>query len=159
MVVFASVTAAVTGMFCVVHLATASERIPSNVAGPCATAPCLNGGICTVGTTSTSVGHRRLQNGVCTLSSVQSRADAVTQACCSKPTEDCSSGLPATCDADCAAVLVPYYQDCQEILQRLLMGNTIQTAIQRCDINEDYQCTCPSEWTGDNCEVRASLKH
>ena len=39
--------------------------------------------------------------------------------CCEEPTEDCGSGAPATCNNRCAAVLVPYYEDCEATLLAL----------------------------------------
>jgi hypothetical protein len=35
---------------------------------------------------------------------------AINAECCDEPTEDCSSGEPAVCNAGCAAVLVPANQ-------------------------------------------------
>jgi hypothetical protein len=32
--------------------------------------------------------------------------------CCNDKTEDCSSGAPATCDAGCAAVFLPFWREC-----------------------------------------------
>lgn len=32
--------------------------------------------------------------------------------CCNDKTEDCSSGAPATCDASCAAVFLPFWREC-----------------------------------------------
>ena len=43
----------------------------------------------------------------CSRADLASRAADVTAECCDEPTEDCSSGMPATCNAGCAAVLVP----------------------------------------------------
>ena len=43
----------------------------------------------------------------CSLADLAARAADVTAECCDEPTEDCSSGMPATCNAGCAAVLVP----------------------------------------------------
>ena len=48
--------------------------------------------------------------------SPQTPADAAPRAsnaeCCDEPSEDCSSGRPSTCNAGCARVLVPYFDDC-----------------------------------------------
>ena len=40
------------------------------------------------------------------------RTQAVNDECCDEPTEDCSSGPPATCNLGCAHVLLPYFDDC-----------------------------------------------
>ena len=36
--------------------------------------------------------------------------------CCDEPTEDCSSGYPATCNAGCAALLLPVQAACDDFL-------------------------------------------
>ena len=61
----------------------------------------------------------------CTQDDLAGRAALVTSVCCDQPSEDCSSGSPATCNAGCAAVLVPYLQDCQ-----LVMGGDVLKAVQ-----------------------------
>ena len=40
------------------------------------------------------------------------RTAAVNDECCDEPTEDCSSGRPATCNVGCAHVLLPFFDDC-----------------------------------------------
>jgi len=45
-----------------------------------------------------------------------SRTDAVNAECCDEPEEDCSSGRPASCNAACAAVLLPFFRDCSQAL-------------------------------------------
>ena len=113
----------------------------------CASSPCLNGGTCTHGRDSAT----------CKTSDLADRADAVARECCDEPTEDCSSGEPASCNPGCAAVLVPYYLDCREAL-RAEPGDgdvlaAVQRAVQQCDSTPVYQCTCVAGYTGDNCEV------
>jgi hypothetical protein len=41
---------------------------------------------------------------------------AVTTTCCDEPSEDCSSGVPSSCNAGCAAVFIPFYNDCGGLL-------------------------------------------
>ena len=36
--------------------------------------------------------------------------------CCNEPGEDCSSGRPASCNAGCARVLLPFFDACGEAL-------------------------------------------
>ena len=36
--------------------------------------------------------------------------------CCGNPGQDCSSGVPATCDAGCATVLLPFQAACATFL-------------------------------------------
>ena len=57
--------------------------------------------------------------------------------CCDGPTEDCSAGFPATCDAECAAVLLPAQAACEDFLAAggMLMAGTksqIDAAAARC---------------------------
>ena len=112
----------------------------------CASSPCLNGGTCTQGRDSAT----------CKTSDLADRADDVARECCDEPTEDCSSGEPASCNPGCAAVLVPYYLDCREAL-RVEPGDggvlaAVQRAVQQCDSTPVFQCTCMNSWSGENCE-------
>jgi hypothetical protein len=44
---------------------------------------------------------------------LQTRVDAVTAACCEQDgINTCTSGAPATCDAECAAEFLPYFEEC-----------------------------------------------
>eukprot|EP01046_Picozoa_sp_COSAG06_P118471 COSAG06_NODE_65643_length_256_cov_0.980892_1_plen_75_part_01 len=47
-----------------------------------------------------------------TCGDLTSRAAAMNRECCDEPWEDCSSGLPAVCNAGCASVLLPFFADC-----------------------------------------------
>lgn len=40
----------------------------------------------------------------------------VTTTCCDEPTEDCSSGVPASCNEGCAQVFIPFMHDCGAVL-------------------------------------------
>ena len=116
----------------------------------CASSPCLNGGTCTQGR----------ESATCKTSDLADRADDVARECCDEPTEDCSSGEPASCNPGCAAVLVPYYLDCREAL-RAEPGDggvlaAVQRAVQQCDSTPVYQCTCAAGYSGDTCEVGVS---
>eukprot|EP01046_Picozoa_sp_COSAG06_P007708 COSAG06_NODE_381_length_16594_cov_7.199454_3_plen_2083_part_00 len=44
------------------------------------------------------------------------RSAAVTQECCNEPHEDCSGGFPASCNAGCAVLLLPFFSDCSSLL-------------------------------------------
>eukprot|EP01047_Picozoa_sp_COSAG01_P100930 COSAG01_NODE_30718_length_610_cov_3.438356_1_plen_163_part_10 len=49
-------------------------------------------------------GHRRTQKSASCRTTLSARTKAVSDECCNEPTEDCSSGAPAVCNAGCAAV-------------------------------------------------------
>ena len=64
------------------------------------------------------IAHRRSQQSRrCTFDSLSSRSAELNSECCDEPTEDCSSGEPATCNAGCAAVLLPFFEDCRDTLE------------------------------------------
>ena len=137
------------------------EDDPSCEPDPCVPAPCQNGGTCSSIVSADNGGHRRLQGTgygtdvTCDLTDLPTRTAAVVQECCDESTEDCSSGVPATCNAGCAAVLIPYRNDCSNALA--LSGNgaltQVQEAVQNCDLSSrDYQCTCAAGWIGSDCE-------
>lgn len=44
------------------------------------------------------------------------RSAALNDECCDEPSEDCSSGRPATCNVECAHILLPFFEDCAEVL-------------------------------------------
>ena len=51
-----------------------------------------------------------------TLAELGAAFDPVNRECCDEPDEDCTSGLPATCNAGCAAVLLPAQAACEGFL-------------------------------------------
>lgn len=57
-------------------------------------------------------GHRRTQTA-CSPDNFNTRAAQVTAACCDEASEDCTGGYPHTCNEGCAAVLLPFWADCQ----------------------------------------------
>ena len=48
-------------------------------------------------------------DGTCEL---QPRTQQVNDECCDQVSEDCSSGFPASCNVGCAAVVLPFFDDC-----------------------------------------------
>eukprot|EP01045_Picozoa_sp_COSAG04_P006898 COSAG04_NODE_348_length_16121_cov_7.375172_7_plen_592_part_00 len=56
--------------------------------------------------------------GVCEQADLQRRADAVQAICCDEASEVCVGGLPTTCNAGCAEVLLDYVEDCAGPLGR-----------------------------------------
>jgi hypothetical protein len=63
-----------------------------------------------------SVAEQSGAGGECDQSDLQPRTRAVNMECCDEPSEDCSSGIPATCNAGCAAVVLPFFSDCSDAL-------------------------------------------
>lgn len=63
-----------------------------------------------------ATGGRRLQAGKCNGPELGTRTDAITVECCDEPDEDCSDGYPHTCNAWCAALLLPFWTDCRAAL-------------------------------------------
>ena len=72
-------------------------------------------------------GHRRaqmfgagLQTGtMCDLRTIADRADQVDSACCAQDASEnnlCDQALPSTCSYGCAAVYVPFFSDCEDII-------------------------------------------
>lgn len=72
--------------------------------------------------------------GPCADETLADRARQVAEVCCDEPSEDCSGGEPATCNADCAAVLVPYLQDCQLVMDKGAL-QSVQEAADRCPVS------------------------
>ena len=46
----------------------------------------------------------------------ESRMAALAAECCDEPTEDCSTGTPASCNAGCAELMLPFRDACLEEL-------------------------------------------
>jgi hypothetical protein len=61
--------------------------------------------------------RRRAQQalGTCDLAP---RADDVRIVCCTRPGDDCSRGAPATCGPECASVVLPFWEDCADNLDK-----------------------------------------
>ena len=65
-------------------------------------------------------GHRRAQSnagtGACDAGALPSRTQAITAECCDEPSEDCSGGYPQTCNAGCASLFLPFWDECRSAL-------------------------------------------
>ena len=62
-------------------------------------------------------GHRRAQSGdSCDANELSWRTDSINSACCDEPGEDCSDGYPHTCNPDCAALFLPFWDECHSVL-------------------------------------------
>ena len=70
---------------------------------------------------------------VCT--NLEQRTEAVNGECCDEPTEDCSSGRPATCNLGCARVLLPYFDDCSAALGKA--ARQFENVVALCNNAED----------------------
>jgi hypothetical protein len=68
----------------------------------------------------------------CTAETIGPRSDAVTGECCDEPAEDCSSGQPAGCNAGCARVLLPYYDDCRPLLAKMRIAGVLAAVAKLC---------------------------
>ena len=67
----------------------------------------------------------------------QSCSAQVNAACCDEPSEDCSSGQPASCNEACARVLVPMRDNCQHIVQATTdLWSAIDRAASTCSTLE-----------------------
>ena len=58
----------------------------------------------------------------------------VTTTCCDEPTEDCSSGMPASCNQGCAQVFIPFMHDCGSLLgpQAAMFGDLLRQCEAAC---------------------------
>jgi hypothetical protein len=65
-----------------------------------------------VASPSPAAATRRAQAAGGACGDLDARTAAVNSECCDEATEDCSSGRPATCNLDCAHVLLPFFEDC-----------------------------------------------
>ena len=83
-------------------------------------------------------GHRRAQSGdgygdgggACDAATLPSRTEAITTECCDEPSEDCSSGYPRTCNAGCAALFLPFWDECQLVLGKDI--HNFEPVVQLC---------------------------
>ena len=57
-----------------------------------------------------------VQHGALGSCELAARTAPVNAECCDKPSEDCSTGQPASCNVGCASVLIPFFADCSEAL-------------------------------------------
>ena len=59
----------------------------------------------------------RAGGGTChTLDQMASQTAAINVECCDEPSEDCSGGIPRTCNAGCAELFLPFWRDCRDML-------------------------------------------
>lgn len=66
---------------------------------------------------------------------LQTLVGPVNEVCCDEPSDDCSSGVPSTCDSDCGAVLLPFREACADFLSvpmNLGMKAIIDAAANTC---------------------------
>jgi predicted outer membrane repeat protein len=73
---------------------------------------------------SSGGGHRRSQSGdgygdgggTCDAAALPSRTAAITTECCDEQSEDCSGGYPQVCNVGCAALFLPFWDECRPAL-------------------------------------------
>merc|ERR1711871_59076 len=61
-------------------------------------------------------------------------AAGVTATCCDEPTEDCTSGMPASCNEGCAQVFIPFMNSCSSMLgdQAVMLGGLLSQCEAAC---------------------------
>ena len=80
-------------------------------------------------------GGRRLQagggtGGKCSAADLYHLSAAINLECCDEPGEDCGGGYPHTCNAGCAALLLPFWRDCRAALGK--ESEQFEPAVQLC---------------------------
>ncbi len=68
--------------------------------------------------------HHRMQtadgygpdDGTCNVADLPTHTDAITAECCDEPSEDCTGGYPHSCNAACAAIFLPFWEECRTAL-------------------------------------------
>ena len=75
--------------------------------------------------------RRRVQIGACSADSLAQRAADVTRECCDEPSEDCSSGVPTSCDSGCAAIFLPFWSDCRSVMGKNTQG--FDSVVELCE--------------------------
>ena len=73
------------------------------------------------------------------------RSQAVTDACCGQAAGPCESGMPTSCDQECAAVLLPMQTDCSGFIVMMGLQDVIDTAVSHCQAPAD-PCTTGGEF-------------
>ena len=77
---------------------------------------------------------------------LQTLVEPVNERCCDEPEDDCSSGVPSTCDADCGAVLLPFRAACADFLKVPMnagMKNLIDQAADGCRVRPGVSARPP----------------
>ena len=126
---------------------------------------CQNGGTCvieppdlpqTVAGGGGSRRRRQLQNdpknpGSCALQDMTQRTAEVNAQCCGSDDGTCSGGIPTTCDAGCAAVFIPFWDQCGAAFAN--GGVDFLGVLALCEERKrGYMCACAQGWDGIDCE-------
>lgn len=67
------------------------------------------------------------------LAALQTATALVNVECCDEPIEDCSSGVPTTCNAGCAAVFLAFWRDCAGALAKSGGTARFESVAVRCE--------------------------
>ena len=99
-----------------IGMAFAAAMVIGN--GPCDSRPCQHDGQCTEVTVpqpgSGGHRHRYLQQAdhQCSMADMVQLLETVDAQCCASEDDNCTTGMPTTCSAACAAVFLPFWDRC-----------------------------------------------
>jgi hypothetical protein len=110
-----------------------------------------------------AAGHRRAQDspGDCPADALRWRAKAVQDECCDEAGEDCADGHPLTCNSDCAAVFLPFFEACESTFDAETAASfattvTLCQAALGASLATQLGVTCSDGTPTDECVPRCS---
>ena len=101
--------------------------------------------MCTVTAPPTSDGTATLPASCASFPEFTIYSDIVNQACCSDGAACPPGGIPTSCTADCAAVLLPMQATCANFLALIGMAATVDAAVANCPAE------CPADTRSEEC--------
>lgn len=90
--------------------------------------------------------------GVCTNDVVTATFDQIPAACCADG-DDCANGFPATCSADCGALILPFWHSCEGHMQQIPGYNVMESLWE----NFVTECRTGTPVTTFRCETAELL--